>query len=299
MKSCVAVLGATGLIGNAVTSLFLERGIDVEACSKNGGTINDFSVDPVDISKEGALSKWLKDKDIDTIIYLSAKIPKSFEEADWDLFYYNLSMHKQVFDYWKKHRNHLIYASTCSVYGPMDPIPWKEENAVFPGNYYSVSKLVGEALFCQEHQKGLPLTILRINAPYAADAKRKTVVNIFLESALRGDDLVLFGSGKRQQDFIYIQDLARAFWLCCSEKKQGLYNIASGKTISMKELAYIIVNLVESPSKIVYSGEPDPQEGLKVKIAISKAQNKLGFSPKYSLEEGLKECIFWYREAGL
>ena len=298
MKGRVAILGATGFIGKAATSLFLKEGIDIEACSKNGGIINGFSVDQVDISKEGALSKWLNGKDIDAIIYLSSKIPKSFTEADWDLFYYNLIIHKQVLDYWKTHKCHLIYESS-SVYGSRSPIPWKEENATFLDNYYSISKLVGEILFYQEYQKGLPLTILRINAPYGVDTRQKTVINIFLESTLKDKNLFLFGSGNRQQDFIYVLDVARAFWIFYLNKKYGIYNIASGKAITMKELANMIINLTESLSKIIYSGEPDPQEGFKVDIDISKARNELGFLPKYSLEDGLNECILQYRRVGL
>jgi UDP-glucose 4-epimerase len=299
MKGRVAILGATGFIGKAVTSLFLNEEIDMEACSKNGGTLNSFPVDQVDISKEGALSQWLKNKDVDAIIYLSSKIPSSFLEADWDLFYYNLMMHKQVLDYWKTNGCHLIYASSCSVYGSRGPIPWKENNTTIPDNYYSISKLVGEILFYQEYQKGLPLTILRINAPYGVDTRRKTVINIFLESALKGKTLILFGSGNRQQDFIYVLDVARAFWISYLRKKYGIYNIASGKTVTMKELANIIINQTNSSSKIIYSGEPDPQEGFQVNIDISKARNELGFLPEYSLEDGFKECILHYREAGL
>ena len=295
MKGRVAILGATGFIGKAVTSLVLNEEIDIEACSKNGGVINGFSVDQVDISKEGALSQWLKDKDTDAIIYLSSKIPKSFTEADWNLFYYNLMLHKQVLDYWKKHKCHLIYASGCSVYGSHSPIPWKEENAAFPDNHYTISKLVGEILFYQEYQKGLPLTILRINAPYGVDTRRKTVINIFLESALKGEDIILFGNGNREQDFIYVLDLASAFWTSYLKKRQGIYNMAGGRTVTMKELANIIINLTKSSSKIIYSGEPDPQGGFQVNIDISKARNELGFLPEYSLEDGLKECILRYR----
>ena len=298
-KGRVAILGATGFIGKAVTSLFLKEGIDIEACSKNGGIINGFSVDQVNISKEGALSQWLKNNDVDAIIYLSSKIPKFFLEADWNLFYYNLMLHKQVLDYWKTHNCHLIYASGCFVYGSHSPIPGEEENATFPDNYYSISKLVGEILLYQEYQKGLPLTILRINALYGVDTRRKAVINTFLESALKGKNLILFGSGNRQQDFIYVLDVARAFWISYLKKKYGLYNIASGKTVTMEELANLIINLTKSSSKIIYSGEPDTQEGFQVDIDISKARNELGFLPKYSLEDGLKRCILKYRKEGL
>ena len=299
MNRYVAIIGATGFIGKAITSLFIRKGIDIEVCSKNGNIINEFPVDQVDISKEGVLSQWLNNKDIDALIYLSSNIPKSFMKADWDLFYYNLMMHKQVLDCWRTNGCHLIYASSCSVYGSHSPIPWKEENITIPDNYYSISKLVGENLFFQEYQKGLPLTILRINAPYGVETRRKTVINIFLENALKSKNLNLFGSGDRQQDFIYVADVARAFWKSYLKKKYGLYNIASGKTITMKELANIIIDLTKSSSKIVCSREPDMQEGLQVEIDVTKTRDELGFLPKYSLEDGLKECILQYKERRL
>ncbi len=295
MKRRVAILGATGLIGRAVYSLFINAGIDVEACSKNGGEIKAYPVSQVDLYRNGTLSKWLENKDVDAIIYLSSKIPKTFLEADWNLFFYNLMMHKHVLDYWKKHKCHLIYASSCSIYGHDSPRPLKEEKIAFSDNYYSISKLVGEALFFQEYLNGLPLSILRINAPYGIDARRKTVINIFLERALTGKDLIIFGNGDEQQDFIYVLDVARAFRIAYLNKKYGIYNIASGRTITMKELANMVINLTNSSSRIIYSAKPKAQERPKVKIDVSKALNELGFSSKYSLEDGLRKCIFQYR----
>ena len=299
MNGRVAILGATGFIGKKITSLFHEHGIEIKGCDKNEGIINGVSVDPIDISEEGALSHWLINKNITAIIYLSSKIPKSFAEANWDLFHYNLMMHKQVMDYWIKNKCHLIFASSCSVYTSHNPLPWREDNAIFPDNYYSISKLLGEKLFYQEYQKGLPLTILRINAPYGVDMRSRTVINIFLERALEGKELVLYGSGDRQQDFIYVLDVARAFLQSYLTKKSGIYNISNGKTVTMRELADLIIDLTKSSSKIIYSGEPDSQEGNQVEIDISKARNELGFSPKYSLEEGLKECILQYGKVKL
>jgi len=299
MNGRVAVLGATGFFGKKIMSLFQDNGIEIIGCDKNEGIINGVPIDPIDISKEGELSHWLNNKNISAIIYLSSKIPKSFAEANWDLFYYNLMMHRQVMDSWKKHKCHLIFASSCSLYTSVNPLPWREDQAIFPDNYYSISKLLGEKLFYQYCHKGLPLTVLRINAPYGVDARSRTVINIFLERALEGKELVLYGSGNRQQDFVYVMDVARAFWQSYLSKKTGIYNVASGKTVTMRELANSIIDITKSSSKIIYSDEPDSQEGNQVDIDISKARDELGFSPKYSLEEGLKECILQYRKVKL
>jgi nucleoside-diphosphate-sugar epimerase len=255
-----------------------------------------ISIDSVDITINQSLIDWLSDKKIDTLIYLSSIIPQSFVNTDWSIFDQNIKMHKSILDAWIKNKFHLIYASTSSVYSRITPIPWSEMTVIMPYNYYSISKYVGEMLFYKEYQNHeLPLTILRLNAPYGIGNRMKTVINIFIERSLNDEDLVLYGSGRREQDFIYVKDVAQAFWQAYTKQKSGIYNIASGKTITMNELAHLIIELTHSKSEITYSGTEDPQEGTKVSIDVSKSQNELNFSPKYSLREGLMNCIREYK----
>jgi len=298
MNGRVAIIGAAGFIGKAITSSFSNYGIGIEACDLDEGTIDGIQVDSIDITKEGELSDWLNDKEITAMIYLSCLIPKSFEDADWELFHKNMMMHRRVLDCWRKRKCHLIYASSSSVYISHNSLPWREDAANFPNNYYSVSKLLGEKLFFQEHQNGTPLTILRINAPFGVDPRSRTVVNIFLERALKDEDLTLYGSGNRQQDFIHVSDVARAFLTSHLNKKYGIFNVASGRTVTMRELAEIIIDLTGSSSKIIHSGKPDSQEGFRVEVDITKARDELGFTPDLSLEDGLKECIRHYLKVG-
>ncbi|MDO8873705.1 MAG: NAD-dependent epimerase/dehydratase family protein [Methanoregula sp.] len=296
MKPSVAIVGATGFIGTEVTSRFLNESVYVYLCSQNGGKIQDIRIDSVDITCNQSLIDWLSDKNIDTLIYLSSIIPKSFFNTDLSIFDKNIKMHKSILDAWTKNKFHLIYASTSSVYSRITPIPWSEMTVVMPENYYSISKYVGEMLFYKEYQNNqLPLTILRLNAPYGIENRIKTVINIFIERSLNDEDLVLYGNGYREQDFIYVKDVAQAFWQAYTQQKSGIYNIASGKTITMNELAHLIIELTQSKSKITYSGKEDPQEGKKVSIDVSKSRNELNFSTKYSMRDGLVDCIQEYK----
>ena len=122
------------------------------------------------------------------------------------------------------------------------------------------------------------------------------MVNIFLERSLNDEELLLYGRGTREQDFIYVKDVARAFWQAYQEKKSGIYNIASGTTVTMKDLAELIITLTCSHSKITCSGKEDPQENVKVSIDVSKAQKELGFTPEFSLADGLLDCIHEYQK---
>lgn len=297
MTNHVGIIGATGFIGSEVALKFKNSGVHLYLCSRNGGTLHGIHSDSVDVTNHQSLCDWLSERDIDTLIYLSSIVPKSFEDADWNLFEYNLKMHNAILSVWKEKKFHLIYASSCSVYSKISSTPWSELTAIMPDNLYSISKFVGELLFYMEYQtKKMPVTILRINAPYGIDNRIKTVVNIFLERALAGEPLLLYGTGNREQDFLYVKDVAYAFWQAFQKQKFGIYNIASGKTITMRELAELIVSLTDSKSEIIYSGNKDPQENVNVSIEISKAENELGFIPQYSLSAGILDCVYEYKK---
>jgi len=284
MKKNVFILGATGFIGKAVTRFFLDKKrTSLVLASKKGGKLNGRTVHPLDLTKRNSLVRWLGDKKIDCIIYLSSLIPDPFNKAGSKVFLLNERMHQQVLKYWLLKKCHLIYASSCSV-------------APLADNYYSRSKLNGEYLFLKEYSdNGRPLTVLRINAPYGYQEQRKTVVNTFVENALSGEPLRLMGTGKREQDFIYVDDVAYAFWLALTKKKYGVYNIAGGRSVTMRQLAKLIVQTLHSSSEIVLDRQPDPQEGARVKIDIRRARKELGFRPRYDLKKGLQKMAGLYR----
>jgi len=297
MKEKIAILGATGFLGSNIIRLFQQKNLDILACSQHGGIIDNLKIDKVDLTDYIELNNWIVNESITTLLYLSSKVPASFLSTNRELFEINMSMHKNILDIWTRHKFHLVYSSSCSVYLPNSPLPWREDSGTFPDNYYTLSKLMGELLFCKEHSSSkIPLSILRINAPYAIDNPRKTVINFFIEHALNGEDLMLFGDGSREQDYIYIKDISSAFWCAYTQRKSGIYNIASGETVTMKELAEKIIYLTNSESKIVFSDKPDHFQDQKVAIDISKSRKILGFSPCYSLDEGLRDCIDQYRK---
>lgn len=297
MKKRVVILGAGGFIGRTVSSLFLQKKANVKLYSKHKSVVNGHLIEQLDISKNVALQcKLNKEDGIGTIVYLSCKIPKDLNNIPLSILFYNIKLHKQVIESWQRLKCHLIYASGSSVYGHSALLPWNESSIPMPDNYYSFSKLLGELLFQQiAKEENLPLTILRLSAPYGYKTSHKTVINIFIERALRREDLILWGSGKRKQDFTYIDDVARAFWLSYKNRKYGTFNIATGRSVTMKRLAHLIVKLTGSKSKIIFAGRSDPEDNCKVAIDISRAKSKLCFSPLYPLERGLERCIEEYR----
>jgi UDP-glucose 4-epimerase len=184
-------------------------------------------------------------------------------------------------------RAHLIYASSTSVYGNTGN-HFSEDSAARPNNLYSTSKYVGDVLCRQQFEReALGFTSLRLSAPFGPGCRHRTVVNSFLESALRGDELSLFGSGERTQDFTYVADVVEAFRLALSRRPVGIFNIASGRPVSMKELAETIIDVTGSNSKTVFSGEPDPEENYRANLEVERARKELSWVANWSLRDGL------------
>ena len=134
---------------------------------------------------------------------------------------------------------------------------------------------------------------LRVNAPYDCNQKNNTVLKIFIENALVNENIFYHGSGKREQDFTNVSDIATAIELILNTGKiSGVYNISGGSPITMNELATLIVKSVPGcTSQIKSSGNIDPQEGCKARISIKKALTELGWHPQITLEKGIVNWI--------
>lgn len=291
----ILVTGATGFIGKYLIR-FLKSHPDnqIWAISLKGGKVGEQTVDAVDITEKIALHQWRKGKpNFDAIFHLAAVIPSSFDSIKArNSFTANIKIISNLLDL-TNHNTIFIYASGTSVYGIPTNIPVTEDALPSPDNYYSLGKYVCE-LICaiESSKKGFTAISLRISAPYGPGQQARTVINTFLDSVLDSRDLLFYGSGERMQDFTYIDDIIRAIWLAYQKKVSGIYNIASGRSVSMKELAEIVKSLhPTSRSRVQPAGIPDPQENYRGVFSIEKAKRVLGYNPQITLEQGLKSCL--------
>lgn len=229
----------------------------------------------------------LLDTKIDCIIHSASIIPKSFNEASYDLFLSNTEMMKNLYEYaYKSHLNKFIYLSS---FGSMN-----EPKLLDIGDYYTMSKIVGEHFCAMMTKNKINATSFRISAPFGEYNKARSVINIFIDKALRNEDLTLFGNGKRRQNFTYVGDILNAIELGLERNINGVYEIVSNKSISMLELAKIVIKITNSKSKIVFIGD-DPQENYNPVYSYCKAFNDFGYKPKYTIKAGLKKYIEWYK----
>jgi nucleoside-diphosphate-sugar epimerase len=143
----------------------------------------------------------------------------------------------------------------------------------------------------QAQASGLPFTALRVSAPYAPGQQNRTVLRTFVERAARGESLLYWGTGARQQSFVHADDVAGA---CAAALggRGGTFNIADPHTVTMRELAEIVAQAAGlSPSAVQPAGQPDPGEDVRVAYRVDRARELLGWAPEITLQEGIAGWI--------
>jgi nucleoside-diphosphate-sugar epimerase len=178
----------------------------------------------------------------------------------------------------------VVYLSTCGLYDPRTLEPKSEVSRVVPRSPYFSAKLAGEQLFGR-----LPgTTVLRLSGPVASGMRPHLVLPRFVAAALRGETLTLWGSGSREQDFIAVDDIARLVRLVVDDPAaSGIYNAASGRPITMRALADLVVATVRSGA-VALADRADPLDGETARYLVEKAGG-LGWVPRTRTEQLVQE----------
>jgi UDP-glucose 4-epimerase len=186
----------------------------------------------------------------------------------------------------------VINASSSSVYGIVQYLPFNESHPTKPVSPYGASKLVAEhycRIYSEIHE--LNTVSLRYFTVYGPRMRPDLAINIFTKAALNNLPITIFGDGTKTRDFTYIDDIVNANFLAMKKGKES-YNIGGGHRISILGLARKIIELCDSSSEIQFSNSVigDAEHTF---ADISKAEREIGWKPEVKLEEGLKRYISW------
>lgn len=195
-----------------------------------------------------------------------------------------------------------LMLSTSECYG--DPLEhpqvetyWGNVNPVGPRSCYDEAKRFAEAVTMAYHRKyGVRTNIARIFNTYGPRMKLDDgrVVPAFLDQALRGAPITVFGDGSQTRSFCYVSDLVRGLYLLSQSEERYPVNLGNPIELTMLEFAECIQRLTGTASAISF--QPLPQDDPKRrKPDISKAKSVLGWEPVVSLEEGLKQTISFFQ----
>ncbi len=277
----VLLTGTNGFIGKNVY-IKLKSEFDLIPISTTKSSINAITVSNNFENIEEVLSEY----EFDSIIHLAAVIPKSFSEANFtDVFLPNALMMDRILKFAvnKKVRT-FIY---LSGYGSME-----DYNNFKMKDYYTLSKVHGEHICSIMESKGIRAISLRIPSPYGLYSNPNNVINQFVYRALKNETVHVYGSGKREQNFVYINDIVDAIkHFIINPINSGTYDIVSKENTNMEMLARYIVTITNSNSEIIIGEKPDMQEGFKPKYNNIPTFEKTGFQCKYTIEDGLRDYI--------
>ncbi len=191
----------------------------------------------------------------------------------------------------------VVNASSSSVYGKPDYLPYDESHPTNPVSPYGASKLAAEQ-YARVYNEvyGLPTVSLRYFTVYGPRMRPNMALTNFVSRCLHGEPPVIFGDGTQTRDFTYIDDIVDANRrLLETDAADGeVVNIGSTDRITIDELARVIRDEIDPDLEITYD-EPREGDAEHTHSDVSKACELLGYEPSVSIKAGTKQFIEWYR----
>lgn len=296
----VIVTGGAGFIGSHLAEALVIKGYHVVILDNFStgrmDNIGDFresshlKVEKVDITDFSALSKVFEDTTFVFHLAALADIVPSIQEP---LKYHNSNVNGTIAVLEAARKagvKKFIYAASYSCYGIPDIYPTPETAPIKPMYPYALTKYIGEQYSMHWNQTyDLPCISLRLSNVYGPRSRTTgaygAVFGVFLAQKLAGKPFTVIGDGTQTRDFTYVTDVVDAFVKAAeSEKKGEIFNVGSGGTYSVNRLVELLGGNVIFISK--RPGEPDCTFA-----DIKKIRHELGWYPKVSFEEGVKQML--------
>ncbi len=197
----------------------------------------------------------------------------------------------------------IIFSGSRLQFGKIKNIPVDESHPSYPETPYALHKQTTENMYqFYNRQYDIDTVIFRIANPYGPRGQIKhskyTIINFFIRQALESKTISIFGEGSQLRDYIFVEDLAKAFISASlSTKSKGqIFNIGSGKGIPFIDMVKTIIKVVGKGS---FQNVPWPKDYINVETGnyitnITKAKNILKWKPEIDLEEGIKMTAKYY-----
>ncbi len=302
MKDKVVITGGAGFIGSHLAHRMVDLGYDVVLFDNLFRGRYDYVKDLVDRKQATFVEGDIRNRELvhDTLkgakyvfheaavcINYSQKCPEESVEINVNG---SFNVFKAAAD---QSVEKLVFASSASVYGNPIQLPMNEDHPLNPITPYCVSKIAGEYFLRIFGRQGLRFNILRYFNVYgprqSVDAFYTSVIINFMKKARQNEAPIVSGDGSQSMDFINVHDLVEANVLAAESQVSGeAFNVGSGTSTSVKQLAETIIRLMGKNLEPIYQKEQKIIVRRR-QAGISKIKSMLGFMPKVTLERGLDE----------
>jgi len=312
--SKILVIGGAGFIGSHVAAELLKAGAGQVIIYDNFSRGKYEYIAPFlqdsrciifpdggDIRNTDILNTAMKE--VDGVVHLAAMWLLHCKDYPRTAFHVNIEGTFNVLEACVHNKiKRLVYSSSASVYGDAVDVPMTESHPFNNRNFYGATKIAGEAMCRAYHDRfGLSYVGLRymnVYGPHQDQTAAYTgVIPIMLNKIDENTAPVINGDGSQAYDFIYVEDVARANILALeAQAVDEFYNVGTGIQTSIGSLCGLILRLKNSALKVQYKpySEHDARRLVQNRIGCpKKAENDLGFTFRYGLEEGLQKLIDW------
>lgn len=307
----VLVTGGAGFIGSHIVEKLLELGarvsvIDTMLCGNKIGHLaghENLSIHEVDVTDVPAIAPLFEGQHM--VFHLAAVVGvEETQDEPVNLLNVEVIGTSNVIAAAAKNRvRRFVFASSSEVYGDSDK-PMVEEGPFNPKSTYALAKLVGEHFCTAYYQKyGLEYTALRYFNVYGPRQDDRFVLSRFVNRAIGGQELYIYGDGRQTRDFTFVDDSVD-MTLLASIKDEGVnqvLNFGTGNAVSINTLVEEVEEALDLKGQVKTSYvDYDRLRSREIEVFnrladTRKAEGLFGRKPATSLKDGLKEYIRWYK----
>lgn len=311
----ILITGGAGFIGSSLAHALVRLGAKVTILDAMlplyGGNL--FNLEGIR-DKVEFISGDIRDKDLmlkivvgqDYIFNLAAQVSyidsKNEPFLDLDI---NCFGHMTVLEAVKdvSPNSRVIFSSSRMVYGKIQTTPVGEDHPTEPLSLYGIHKLTGEKYYRYYHDTfGLDTLVVRIPNPYGPRQQMKhnkySIVGWFLRQSLDGETITVFGDGKQEMDYIYIDDVVLGL-LCVAEKGLSgeVYNLGTEERVTLVEMVDTILKEVGTGEKkyVLWPENFEKNKTGSYIAGISKIKRDTGWKARITIKEGIKKMVEYYR----
>lgn len=235
---------------------------------------------------------------VDCIVHLAAKtgVRHSLNHA----FLYdkvNVEGTRNMLEYARQHDiRQFVFASSSSIYGENTALPWKESGRINPGNPYAMSKFAAETLGeLYSYLYGIRFLALRFFTVYGPAQRPDQAIHDFVDLALQGKPVNLFGDGNSSRDYTFVSDIVAGIRSAMEYEQTGfeIMNLGNGCPLTLHEVIAHIRTVCGR--KVLIDQCPEQPGDVRHTCAdITKAQNLLNYRPAVNFQAGLKAFYNWF-----
>jgi UDP-glucuronate 4-epimerase len=316
----ILVTGGAGFIGSHVSEALLARGDRVLALDSFSDFYNPavkrqnvkaiyraypdgaFSLCEADIRDSEALGLAFESFQPEAVVHLAAcaGVRPSIERPE-EYYDVNVMGTVRLMDQMAAHNvTRLAFASSSSVYGNNDKVPFSEADPVdHPISPYAATKKACElAVHTWHHLKGISAACLRFFTVYGPRQRPDLAITKFANLMLDQKPIPVYGDGSTRRDYTYISDtvdgVVRALDWTNAPNRYGVFNLGESRTVSLAEMIGTLENALHIKA-IIDRLPPQPGDVTRTFADISLAREVLGYDPKTTFEDGIEQFVRWLK----